>query len=1271
MKKTMAHRVRSYNPSTRIYWLVVFLLCSIQHAEAQGGSLAGSGETAVYFVIIGILSLCAIGLLLIFLKRSGVLKALTTELESTRTRLKETATKLEESQKQLKSAQKEHQDVLHEAQPGVFVLDAKKRILFLNEQMKEISGLYLKKAKQQGLESAIHPEDREAYNEAWKAFTEKNEPFHHCVRLQRSKKAIAYVSIGITKLKNLKGEVERYYGWVTDISEHYKEKAAIEALNHHYRHFLSESAEGFYQLTPATPIPLNQSEEQQAKAILEMTLSYCNPDFANLYGASDDDLLGKKARELDGGCGIFTNKANTLTFIKSDFREMNLETQQQDLHGNRVHFSHQVVGIVENKKLVSILGTMRDITEYRVTLSGARNRAKFLQHVLNKLPADVQVKDTRCRFLYVSPSLASRSGIPQKEWLGKTIHDLIPSAPEQLDKKSIEVMKSGKINRNIAPFKTKKGQGWMETTQVPLVSDDKLVEGIISISMDVSDRKQHEEQLSERCQTVEKELKTRMSELEKERAEHSKCSVVLDEARRELQIQKSKLETETASLKEQIKYDEQKIKDLKENEATLCQHLTALEKQKDELEQSLKEHSEQFNKQQVVLTSTETKTKQLKEKLAAIEQALEKAREQQTSTQKALQETEKKLTKATLEHETQLNQAQADFQKLENEVKDRIEEETSAMKTELSTKQIVEKQLREESAKLEKKIKELHENSQKISKKLLHETSAREEAEEKLQNAETVIQQLSDQQKMNIDKQTAEYQKQAEELKKQLESLRTDKKSIEQQLQDQTASLNQRTQEKLDIEEQLKESEQEKAKLAEEIGTIQQAREQVEQKLNQLLNESTDKQKEHQQAESELQEATRKYQERVKELENEVTKRREELDQATKNAKELKQQLEKELEKSHETHANELSEHKAELISLQEKEEFYESMFASSAEALLVLDPKSGKIQNANPAAEAMLKIDLEKLKKSTLEALSDPKQEDETPMGEQLKTLLANAEEKGKESFQWQFSAGFSGLVLCTRITQKEEPRLLLAIRDISPLKRRAQQLKKTAKDAVEMDEKHTKLIDELKNRIEEITQTTSELQQHAGNASEEELEKLQAESQELMRSINSQSELIKVEHEALEVSNTSFDMHKLLYDTEHHYSQEAERKRLFFAVSQTPDIQQKLDGDAEKLNRILHALIEYAITHTSKGRMGLHASRKSPNDENITLELVYTGDEKEDPQLEHIFSAEDADETDADPGLLVAKKLTQVLGASITVAYRGKLTSLTLNYPCQPSVQ
>lgn len=816
-------------------------------AQAREGLLAvlPVEMSITTFAFIGALLVLSVIMFFIFQHRfkaaTRELRDIMAELDHTRQRLTETGQTLEQTEQDLKHTTQRYQGILFDAEVGTFQMDPEGNCTYLNSAMQEISGLYPKKALKEGLQSALHPEDLERFNQAWDAFVKGNEPFALKCRFKHAKGREVHVSCRANKILNERKEVESYIGWVSDVTAFHEENLRQEAATARYAHFVEETVEGYYQLAPEAPIPLDSSADRMAETIMgKMVLVSCNNTFAAMYGATPAELKGQAINALKGGCGPFKNNETIKSLIDSAYKLIDVESIRQDPRGNRLNLINNAVGLVEDNKLVGIWGMQRNISQQKCEKEELASQVHFMHRILNALPADVHVKDTRCRYLYASKKLADRTGIPQEAWVGKTIFEVMPATPRDHDKNAVDVMKGGKLARTERPYEARGKSGWMETIQIPLVSEDGLVEGVVGLSLEITDRKKKTEELQLAHQQLGQQLQLRTDELQKTQNELGKASLALRDSHQQLRVREAQLENrehdfteqlnerkrteevqrrnEESLLSRQKQLEEQLSKRLaeldaetdkrkkweellsiKENELHKLEELSANRTEKLEQEIARREQTE------ARLSGSQTELEQLRKELDQLaterkqefgsEHAARKQAETQLKqTEELLQKTQARIKSlseqhsAELEHEvaerktatTKLIQSADELDELKQQFNQRIEQETKQLKQELSQKQIREKSLRQHEKNLEDRIGELEKALQLKIAEQSEQMQAREGAEVARNQIEQKLEQMSTRQKQLIERETQKLNLNIAEIR--LEEIKLRKKADDLQL---------------------------------------------------------------------------------------------------------------------------------------------------------------------------------------------------------------------------------------------------------------------------------------------------------------------------------------------------------------------------------------------------------------------------------------------------------------------------------------------------------
>ena len=135
---------------------------------------------------------------------------------------------------------------------------------------------------------------------------------------------------------------------------------------------------------------------------------------------------------------------------------------------------------------------------YKKVEEDSRRQQEELRIMMDSVTAYVFYKDREERHIRVNKALADATGIPQEQWVGKTVFELLPNMAEHYHKDDKEVITSGQPKRNIIePFETPEGIRWTQTDKIPYKDKEGNTIGLIGFSADITERKWMEEALKE------------------------------------------------------------------------------------------------------------------------------------------------------------------------------------------------------------------------------------------------------------------------------------------------------------------------------------------------------------------------------------------------------------------------------------------------------------------------------------------------------------------------------------------------------------------------------------------------------------------------------------------------------------------------------------------------------------------------------------------------------------------------------------------------------
>lgn len=194
--------------------------------------------------------------------------------------------------------------------------------------------------------------------------------------------------------------------------------------------------------------------------------------------------------------------------IHPDDREQFLRDRQKAIHTLRggvayyrivrtdgvvLHIqSYRAVFPGADGKAARLVAIQQDITERRRAEIALRDSEARLRTVLDTIPDQVRLRDTEGRYVMVNRAAREHLGCPEEAIIGRTIHDLRPrEIAQQIDAMDKALAAKGELTR-VERQSFADPAIWREEIAAPMRSGDGRVTGVVSISRDISERKQAE-----------------------------------------------------------------------------------------------------------------------------------------------------------------------------------------------------------------------------------------------------------------------------------------------------------------------------------------------------------------------------------------------------------------------------------------------------------------------------------------------------------------------------------------------------------------------------------------------------------------------------------------------------------------------------------------------------------------------------------------------------------------------------------------------------------
>jgi PAS domain S-box-containing protein len=234
------------------------------------------------------------------------------------------------------------------------------------------------------------------------------------------------------------------------------------------------------------------------------------------FGYRAEDVLGKEMGELfmppevherqrrnfslyeSSGMGsMLGRRVETAAFRKDGSKFIaEMATQPVTLAG-RLVFTIFLRDITDRKRAEEAIKA--EVARRREIEETLRRERDLLRAVMDHLPDFIFTKDTQGHFITANAvSLASKGLKSPDEIVGKTDRDYHPpELAQQYMRDDQEVLRSGQplVNREERMVRADGSTHWVLTTKVPLRSPEGVVEGLVGICRDITQRKRFEEDL--------------------------------------------------------------------------------------------------------------------------------------------------------------------------------------------------------------------------------------------------------------------------------------------------------------------------------------------------------------------------------------------------------------------------------------------------------------------------------------------------------------------------------------------------------------------------------------------------------------------------------------------------------------------------------------------------------------------------------------------------------------------------------------------------------
>jgi signal transduction histidine kinase/ActR/RegA family two-component response regulator len=305
----------------------------------------------------------------------------------------------------------------------------------------------------------------------------------------------------------------------------------------------------------------------------------------------------------------------------------------------------------------------------------------------------------------------------------------------------------------------------------------------------------------------------------------------------------------------------------------------------------------------------------------------------------------------------------------------------------------------------------------------------------------------------------------------------------------------------------------------------------------------------------------------------------------------------------------------------------WKAIFNLSPDAIILLDQKSTKIMDCNPATISML--DLAE-KDFTRFSAYDFHEHEKDKLGAFLSDVSKLGHARADHLSCKLGDDIVPVSVIGVDVPSENEHATMLYIRDMSQIVARRRELETAQQEAEAASEAKSAFLATMSHEIRTplngmlgMAQALKFSELPAVDA--EKVDTIIESGDLLLTLLNDVLDISKISAGQMEISTTPSDLGELARQTHRLFSAQAEKKNLDFTLCINPDLPQTLDFDPVRVRQCLNNLVSNALKFTNQGKVNIEVFLHDKNAHHYTLGMRVsdTGIGMDAEACEHIFSA------------------------------------------------
>ncbi|WP_051360966.1 PAS domain-containing hybrid sensor histidine kinase/response regulator [Desulfuromonas sp. TF] len=341
-----------------------------------------------------------------------------------------------------------------------------------------------------------------------------------------------------------------------------------------------------------------------------------------------------------------------------------------------------------------------------------------------------------------------------------------------------------------------------------------------------------------------------------------------------------------------------------------------------------------------------------------------------------------------------------------------------------------------------------------------------------------------------------------------------------------------------------------------------------------------------------------------------------------------------------------------------ERQRLYENLFANNHAVMLLIDPASGKIVDANPAAAQFYGYSRE-------EFLSRPISDINLLEPAIVRNLMRDVTNLKRQRFEFRHRLASGEVreveVYSGPLTQNGRTLLFSIVHDITDRKNAEQELKRARIQAEDGSRAKSEFLANMSHEIRTpMTVIFAALEQleMAGLPPDQGrlLGMAQTAASNLLTLIDDILDISRIEARKVEIRREPFLLKETLHKTVEMFRPKVRDKDLRLGLEVAEEVPELVLGDPDRLSQILINLLGNAVKFTDRGEVKVTADC-CPDPHHVRLRITDTGIGMPADKIEHLFDSFSQLESSRTKkyggsglGLAISKGLVELMGGEIT---------------------